>query len=183
MSTGDTPVVAGVLLAAGGGRRYGQPKVLVDGWLHTAVTALADGGCARVILLLGAAVVSAPPEVIAVTVPDWRTGLSASVRAGLAEADSIGVDYAVLHVIDTPDVGPAVVARVIKRALTSRSGLARAYFGDEPGHPVVIARRHWPDVIGALSGDQGAGAYLRARRDVEIVDCGDLAGGRDHDEP
>jgi molybdenum cofactor cytidylyltransferase len=175
--------IAGVLLAAGAGTRYGKPKVLVDGWLSTAVTALADGGCARVILVLGAAVVPAPPHVIGVTAPDWHTGLSASVRAGLAEADSIGADYAVLHVIDTPDVGPAVVGRVIKRALASRTGLARAYFGDQPGHPVVIARRHWPDVIGALSGDQGAGAYLRARSDVEIVDCTDLASGRDHDEP
>jgi molybdenum cofactor cytidylyltransferase len=175
--------IAGVLLAAGAGTRYGKPKVLVDGWLQTAVTALADGGCAPVILVLGAAEVPAPAGVIAVTAPGWETGLSASVRAGLAEADNIDADYVVLHVIDTPDVDAAVVARVIKRALASRSGLARAYFSDQPGHPVVIARRHWPDVIGTLSGDQGAGAYLRARNDVEIVDCGDLASGRDHDEP
>jgi molybdenum cofactor cytidylyltransferase len=143
--------IAGVLLAAGAGTRYGKPKVLVDGWLPAAVTALADGGCARVIVVLGAAVVPAPPDVIPVTVPDWHMGLSASVRAGLAEAERIGADYAVLHVIDTPDVGSAVVARVIKRALASRSGLARACFGDRPGHPVVIARRHWPDLIGALA--------------------------------
>ena len=175
--------IAGVLLAAGAGTRYGKPKVLVDGWLPAAVAALADGGCAPVIVVLGAAVVPAPPDVIAITAPDWHTGLSASVRAGLAEAERIGADYAVFHVIDTPDVGSAIVARVIKRALASRSGLARACFGDQPGHPVVIARRHWPDVIGALSADQGAGAFLRARSDVEIVDCSDLASGRDHDEP
>jgi molybdenum cofactor cytidylyltransferase len=32
-----------------------------------------------------------------------------------------------------------------------------------------------------MSGDQGAAAYLRSRRDVEMVDCGDLASGRDID--
>jgi CTP:molybdopterin cytidylyltransferase MocA len=75
------------------------------------------------------------------------------------------------------------VARVLARAAASRSGLARAYFGDRPGHPVVMARRRWPEVLARISGDQGAGAYLRSRRDVEIVDCGDLAGGQDLDEP
>jgi molybdenum cofactor cytidylyltransferase len=173
----------GVLLAAGAGRRYGKPKVLVDGWLDTAVGALRDGGCADIVLVLGAAEVAAPPGVTAITAPQWHEGLSASVRTGLAQADRMNADYAVLHVIDTPDVGPAVVARVLGRATASRSGLARAYFGDRPGHPVVVARRHWSEVLAQISGDQGAGAYLRSRQDVEIVDCSDLAGGQDIDEP
>jgi CTP:molybdopterin cytidylyltransferase MocA len=173
----------GVLLAAGAGRRYGKPKVLVDGWLDIAVGALRDGGCADIVLVLGAAEVAAPPGVTAITAPRWQQGLSASVHTGLAQADSMDADYAVLHVIDTPDVGPAVVARVLGRAMACRSGLARAYFGDRPGHPVVIARRHWPEVLAGISGDQGAGAYLRSRRDVEVVDCSDLAGGDDIDAP
>lgn len=175
-------MIAGVLLAAGAGRRYGKPKVLVEGWLDTAVGALRDGGCDDVILVLGAAQVAAPTGVTAIIAPHWQEGLSASVRAGLAEAERMRADYAVLHVIDTPDVGAAVVARVLGHALTSTSGLARAQFGGRPGHPVVIARRHWPDVLARMSGDQGAGAYLRTREDVEIVDCRDLAGGQDIDE-
>ena len=182
-SIGPAPHNVGVLLAAGAGRRYGKPKVLVDGWLDAAVGALRNGGCTDVVLVLGAAEVAAPFGVTAVTAPDWRAGLSASVRTGLAHADRMHADYAVLHVIDTPDVGPAVVARVLDRAVASGSGLARAVFGDRPGHPVVIARRHWPEVLARISGDQGAGAYLRTRHDVEIVDCADLAGGYDIDEP
>ncbi|HTQ19977.1 nucleotidyltransferase family protein [Mycobacterium sp.] len=175
--------IVGVLLAAGAGRRYGKPKVLVDGWLDIAVRALHDGGCGDVVLVLGAADVAAPPGVTTVIAPDWDEGLSASVRTGLAQADRLTADYAVLHVIDTPDVGRAVVRRVIQRALVSGSGLARAYFDDRPGHPVVIARRHWPAVLAAMFGDTGAGAYLRSRTDVDKVECGDLAGGRDIDEP
>jgi molybdenum cofactor cytidylyltransferase len=177
----DSPRHVGVLLAAGAGRRYGKPKVLVAGWLEIAVGALRDGGCADVVLVLGAAEVAAPPGVTAITAPHWHQGLSESVRAGLAEADRLGADDAVLHVIDTPDVGADVVARVLGRI--TESGLARAYFGDRPGHPVVIARRHWPDVLARISGDQGAGSYLRGRHDVEVVDCSDLAGGQDVDEP
>jgi CTP:molybdopterin cytidylyltransferase MocA len=176
------PRVVGVLLAAGAGRRYGKPKVLVEGWLDTAVGALREGGCADVILVLGAAEVPAPPGVTAITVPQWHQGLSTSVRAGLAQADRMQANYAVLHVIDTPDTGAPVVARVLDRAVASPSGLARAHFGDRPGHPVVIARHHWPAVLSQLSGDQGAAAYLRTRTDVELVDCTDLASGRDIDE-
>ncbi len=177
------PHSVGILLAAGAGRRYGKPKVLVDGWLDIAVGALRAGGCADVVVVLGAAQVAVPPGVTAVTAHRWRDGLSASVRAGLQQADRMRADYAVLHVIDTPDVGPAVVARVLHRAVSSPGGLARASFGDRPGHPVVIARRHWPEVLARISGDHGAGAYLRTRPDVEVVDCADLAGGRDIDEP
>jgi CTP:molybdopterin cytidylyltransferase MocA len=173
----------GVLLAAGAGHRYGKPKVLVDGWLDIAVGALRDGGCTDVVVVLGAAEVPAVPGVIAITVRRWRQGLSASVRAGLEQADRMQADYAVLHVVDTPDVGAAVVNRVLGRALGSKSGLARAYFGKQPGHPVVIARRHWPELLAQLSGDRGAGAYLSARPDLEIVDCADLAGGHDIDQP
>jgi CTP:molybdopterin cytidylyltransferase MocA len=179
----NAPRVVGVVLAAGAGRRYGKPKVLVDDWPATAITALQDGGCDDVVLVLGATKVQAPPGVTAVTAPDWQDGISASVRAGLAQADARQADYAVLHVVDTPDVGAAVVARVLQRALASRSGLARAYFGDQPGHPVVLARRHWPAVLASISGDQGAAAYLRSRDDVERVESSDLATGRDIDEP
>ncbi len=182
-TTASRPRNIGVLLAAGAGRRYGKPKVLVDGWLDTALAALREGGCADIVLVLGAAEVAPPPGVTAITARKWNEGLSASVRAGLAQADRMHADYAVLHVIDTPDVGAAVVSRVLGRALSSESGLARAYFGKRPGHPVVIARRHWPEVLTVISGDRGAGAYLSTRRDVEIVDCADLAGGQDIDEP
>ncbi|POX87340.1 molybdopterin-guanine dinucleotide biosynthesis protein MobA [Mycobacterium kansasii] len=176
-------IVIGLLLAAGAGRRYGRPKVLVEGWLEAALDALAGGGCTEVVVVLGAAQVTVPPGVTAITAADWQQGLSASVRAGLAQADRMHADYAVLHVVDTPDVDASVVARVVNRALASRSGLARAYFGERPGHPVVIARGHWPAVLGAISGDRGAAAYLRGAQGVEVVDCGDLASGVDIDEP
>lgn len=171
------------MLAAGEGRRYGKPKVLVDGWLEAAVAALREGGCADVVVVLGAAQVAVPPGSAAVLAPEWREGLSASVRAGLAEADRRLADYAVLHVVDMPDVDAAVVSRVLARAAASGSGLARAYFGDRPGHPVVLARRHWPGVLARLAGDEGAGAYLRERSDVERVECADLASGDDIDTP
>jgi CTP:molybdopterin cytidylyltransferase MocA len=172
--------VAGVLLAAGAGTRYGKPKVLAeDGrWLRSCVAALAGGGCEDVVVVLGAAVVDVPVPARAVIADDWAYGLSASVRAGI---DAVDADYAVLHAVDTPDVGADAVRRVLDAARSSVSGLARARYGDRPGHPVVIARRHWPALLSGLHGDEGARPFLAGRADVTAVDCADLAAGRDID--
>ena len=171
---------AGVLLAAGAGTRYGMPKVLADDgrWLSACVTALAEGGCDDVVVVLGAALVDVPAPARAVTAEDWETGLSASVRAGVQAVDAA---YVVLHAVDTPDVGPDAVRRVLAAARSSAAGLARARYGDRPGHPVVIARRHWPDLLDGLRGDEGARLFLGGRTDVVAVDCADLASGQDID--
>jgi CTP:molybdopterin cytidylyltransferase MocA len=175
----DEPV-AGVLLAAGAGARYGSPKVLAEHgeWLRRGVAALDGGGCDDVVVVLGAAIVDVPVPGRPVIADDWADGLSASLRAGLSAIDA---DYAVLHTVDTPDVGADVVRRVLDAARTSSSGLARARYGDRPGHPVVIARRHWPELLGLLQGDEGARPFLSDRTDVVAVDCADLATGRDID--
>ncbi|CAA0126031.1 Nicotine blue oxidoreductase [Mycolicibacterium vanbaalenii] len=175
--------VSGVLLAAGAGARYGQPKVDAEGgrWLRLAVSALHDGGCGDVVVVLGAAVVDVPQPARAVVAERWADGVSASVRAGLLALPAT-TEYAVLTTVDTPDIGAAAVRRVLAAARSSDSGLARARYGQRPGHPVVIARRHWPQLLEVLSGDEGAGPFLRARDDVIAVDCGDLGSGIDFDE-
>jgi len=171
---------AGVLLAAGAGTRFGMPKVLAaqGEWLATAVTALSCGGCDDVAVVLGAAIVEVPWPARAVIASDWSDGLSASLRAGLSAVDA---DYAVLHTVDTPDVGPDVVERVLAAARSTESGLARAVYGGAPGHPVVVARQHWGELLHGLHGDEGARSFLSTRRDVIKVDCADLATGADID--
>ncbi|KUI17561.1 molybdopterin-guanine dinucleotide biosynthesis protein MobA [Mycolicibacterium acapulense] len=172
--------VTGVVLAAGAGTRYGMPKVLAaqGEWLRAAVNALRDGGCGDVVVVLGAAVVEVPRPARAVFAEAWADGLSASLRAGLSAVEA---DYAVLHTVDTPDVGADVVRRVVDAAVASESGIARARYGQSPGHPVVIARRHWAALLEEVHGDEGARSFLAARDDVVAVDCADLATGRDID--
>ncbi|MCV7283118.1 NTP transferase domain-containing protein [Mycolicibacterium flavescens] len=174
--------VAGVLLAAGAGTRFGMPKVLAaEGeWLTTAVDALRGGGCGDVVVVLGAALVDVPPPARSVYAEAWADGLSASLRAGLSELDA---DYAVVHTVDTPDVGAEVVRRVVAAGVASTSGLARARYAGRPGHPVLIARRHWAPLLELAGGDEGARPYLAGRDDVVAVECADLATGRDVDTP
>ncbi|ODR25838.1 nucleotidyltransferase family protein [Mycolicibacterium porcinum] len=180
MSKADA--VAGVVLAAGAGSRFGMPKVLADDgdWLARAVTALDGGGCGDVIVVLGAAVVEVPEPARAVVATRWADGMSASVREGLKAVGD--AEWIVLHTVDTPDVGADVVARVLSAARGTDSGLARARYQGRPGHPVVLARRHLAALAASLHGDQGARGFLGGRDDVVAVECGDLATGLDIDE-
>ena len=177
--------VVGVLLAAGQGSRYGMPKVLANqgAWLRSAVAALRDGGCSRVIVVLGAADTAVPDGAEAVYAAGWREGVGASLRAGLAAAaDDPDADYAAVHLVDLPDVRADAVARVVAAAAATESGLARAFYGADPGHPVVMARVHWAAVSRSAAGDLGALPYLREHAGlVRRVDCHDLATGADRD--
>jgi len=178
-------MVAGLLLAAGAGRRMGMPKALVDDWLVRSIEVLREGGCDDVLVVLGAAADEARALLRAdqrvVVAEDWDEGMGASLRVGLA-ALGPEAEAAVVHLVDLPDVGPDVVSRVVSTGLTagSTTGLARAAYAGVPGHPVLIGRDHWAGVIEAAVGDQGARGYLKTH-DVRLVECGDLAGGNDVD--
>ncbi|MGA9691408.1 MAG: NTP transferase domain-containing protein, partial [Pseudonocardiaceae bacterium] len=73
-------MIAGLLLAAGAGRRYGMPKALVDGgaWLRRAVTTLTDGGCDPVLVVVGAqadrVLPLVPQTASTVLAEDWAQG-------------------------------------------------------------------------------------------------------------
>lgn len=178
-------VVVGLLLAAGAGSRMGRPKALVEdddgAWLPRAVAVLRDGGCADVVVVLGAAAEEAAvlvPGVRVVVADDWAEGLSASLRAGLTALADGPAAAALVLLVDLPDLTPAVVARL--RHGSGPTTLRRATYAGRPGHPVVLGRGHWAGVVTTATGDTGARDYLAAH-DVERVDCSDLATGVDVD--
>ncbi|WP_284231814.1 nucleotidyltransferase family protein [Arenivirga flava] len=84
--------VAGLVLAAGAGTRFGGPKGLAhtpdgEAWVARAVRTLRDGGCDPVLVAVGAEAdaVSAlvPSDAVIVRAADWAEGLSASLLSGL----------------------------------------------------------------------------------------------------
>lgn len=169
--------VAGVVLAAGEGRRYGMPKALVEHGgrrlVERAVQALRGGGCAPVLVVLGAAAdrVRATARLPGATVldnPRWRTGMGSSVRAGLAALAGTGVVAAVVLLVDMPGIGPEAVRRVAAGATSD--ALVMAGYADRRGHPVLLGRDHWPGVMELAVGDTGARPYLRAHAGQVRVD-------------
>ncbi|MGN5630730.1 nucleotidyltransferase family protein [Streptomyces sp. AC154] len=185
------PAVAGLLLAAGGGRRLGgRPKALLEhrGGLLVdhAVRTLRDGGCGPVHVVLGAAAeeVRARAELsgCAVTVnPEWTEGMGSSLRAGLAALAGTDADAVVVLLVDQPGIGAGAVARV-GSAYRSRTSLAAASYAGVRGHPVMFGADLWADISAGAVGDQGARAYLREHRDaITLVECSDVAQAYDID--
>ncbi|MFD7308762.1 NTP transferase domain-containing protein [Promicromonospora sp. NPDC059942] len=182
----------GIVLAAGAGTRFGMPKALArsDGgtpWLELACQALVDGGCADVVVVLGARADEAERLALAdarpVVADEWESGLAASLRTGLASAQDTGADVAVVSLVDLPGLRADSVRRVLKpfdEPDAARHALARATYDGRPGHPVLLGREHWAALAGSVRGDSGAGQYLLAHGAVGI-DCTDLGGGDDVD--
>lgn len=204
--------VSGLLLAAGAGRRMGRPKALLRDRTDTplvvaAVEALREGGCEDVVVVLGAEAEQAGAllagdarwpagTVRTVHADDWDRGMAASLAAGLATTGEDPPDALVVLLVDLPDVGAAVVARVVeawRRAGAGQGAVVRATYDGEPGHPVLLGRDHQgalaADVERALrtpgAVDFGARHYLAAlgTDEVALVECRDLATGHDVDRP
>lgn len=171
---------AGLVLAAGEGRRFGGPKApyAVDGerLVDRAVRVLRAGGCDPVLVVLGAWVGDVPDAEVVVN-DAWPEGMGSSLRAGLAALEPRGeVDQVVVTLVDLPGLTADAVARLV----SAGSGLAAAAYTGQRGHPVLLGRAHWSGVVAAATGDQGARGYL-AGRDVTLVEVGDVAEGTDLD--
>ena len=193
----------GLVLAAGAGRRMGGPKALVmdpegQPWVVRAARTLCEGGCAGLVVVVGAeadrvaTVVNRAfdRDVTTVYAAGWNRGMGASLRTGLDAVRRLFPEAPAVLVglVDTPGVNAAVVRRVLGAASISPSSLARAQYHGAPGHPVLLGREHWAGIEGAADGDVGARSYLADRLRaadgaLALIECGDLADGADIDHP
>ncbi|MGW0144261.1 nucleotidyltransferase family protein [Streptomyces sp. NPDC003333] len=177
--------VAGLLLAAGGGRRLGgRPKALLPyrGRLlvEHAAGVLRAGGCARVHVVLGARAADVRRRAgldgcVLVDNPEWAEGMGSSLRAGLDSLAAADARAALVLLVDQPGIGPEAVARVLA-AYRDESTLVSAAYDGVRGHPVLFGAAHWAGVSAAATGDRGARAYLKEHAgSVTLVECGDVA--------
>ena len=182
--------VAGLVLAAGGGRRYGMPKALVEyegSLLVERAVRTARAVCDPVLVVLGAQAVDVwrTADLEGATVlanRDWETGMASSLRTGL---DGLRgwpgrVDAALVTLVDLPGMTPEALRAVATHA--APDALAVATYDGVRGHPVLLGREHWAGVAGTATGDEGARRYL-AGRAVTEVDCTGLADPTDLDVP
>lgn len=191
MTSPDVPDIAGIVLAAGAGRRFSatEPKQLalvgdrpmLDHVLSAVeLVALLD----PLVLVLGARAgevrAGAQTSAFEVVVCDaWDHGMSASLRAGIAAAGD--VDWALIVLGDQPFITAQVIAMVADAALDAPADVqaVRATYDGVPGHPVALRAGLFP-AVDALEGDAGARSLLRDVR-VRTVQAGHLCSPQDID--
>lgn len=179
-------MIAGIVLAAGAGTRFGGIKQLAPfrgrPLIEHVLAAMAATPLDARYVVLGANAA----EIIAgadlhgaesVLCEEWAAGQSASLRAGVEAAGD--AEAAVIALGDQPLLAPAAFRRVLDAR--GSAAAVRATYGGVPGHPVLL-ERVLLDRVGGLAGDTGARALL-ADAEVADVPCDGLGSPADVDTP
>ena len=173
--------IAGLVLAAGSGHRFGEPKApfvwenerLVD----RSVRILRESGVATIFVVLGAWIGEVPRATV-LDNPDFATGMASSLRVGLEHlaTNEPEVDRVVITLVD--HIGLSVAG--LTELLAHEGRLIQSIYGNDVGHPVVIGREHWAALIAELVGDVGAKNYLRNNNALQVA-LSEFASGTDLD--
>lgn len=155
-----------------------HPKQLIvyDGepLVARAVGAALGAGADPLIVVLGAhapdvrAVLTHLAGINVVVNPAWETGLASSLTTGLRVALSTQCDGVLVTLADQPHVDAGVLGQLMAK-FRNGARIVAAGYGEIPGVPALFGREHIPSLLG-LTGDTGAGPWLRERRqEVAVV--------------
>ena len=169
--------IAAIILAAGGSKRMGQPKLKLS-WHGSALvrwvvrTALA-AECSPVIVVTGAdpATVQSSLTGLPLTFihnPEWQLGQSTSVRTGV-QALPKDVDAVMILLGDQPQIPLHVLQSLISayRAETPPPPILAVSSSGQRGNPVLFDRELFP-VLTTLEGDAGARTIF-SRYPVQLI--------------
>jgi molybdenum cofactor cytidylyltransferase len=171
--------IAGVILAAGESRRYGQTKQLLD-WKGqpfvrvVAKTAL-EAGLTPVTVISGANAEEVEAAVNDLNVnivrnEDWKSGQGSSIKAGifhltstLSPSQAEGVGGAIFLLADQPQVTPSIIRALVEKHAEGLYPIVAPMVIDRRANPVLFDRITFPDLL-KLEGDVGGRAIFHGHR-------------------
>lgn len=165
-------MISAIVLAAGESKRMGQPKMSLP-WGKTTVigqviTILVQSGVEEIIVVTGGgksevetALEALPAEWSVRTVfnPDYKAGeMISSIQIGLNVLGE-GVEAALIALGDQPQVRTEVVQALLRAYQESRAEIVVPSYQMRRGHPLIIARALWEEVM-SLSSPQTLRDFL-----------------------
>lgn len=179
------PRVSAIVLAAGASRRMGTPKPLVPVFgrplLECVLENLAGSRVREMVVVLGYESDRVKREtdlrsVRVVVNPDYRQGMSTSIRAGLRAADPSAAAY-LMVLGDQPFAATATADALIAAWVRNRAAILIPTFRGRRGNPVLVDRVLMP-AFDSITGDRGFRALFENRgdeiREVRVRDPGIL---------
>ncbi len=175
----DHTGASALVLAAGGGSRFGGGKLLArlggQPIVEAVLDNLRDAPVEEVIVVVGADAervreVCERYGVRTVANEEWERGQSTSVLTGLRACDE-EAQAAVVLLGDQPLVGARAVERLVA-AFAGGAKVAVATYGGRRRNPVLFSREVWPLLEAELTGDEGARSVLRRHPELVVeVPC------------
>lgn len=154
--------VAGIVLAAGGSKRFGEPKQLLrwqgEPLVRLAASTALKAGLQPVVVVTGAYAAEVDQvldglQVKTIHNPDWQSGQSTSVKAGLHTLP--GETGAVIYLLaDQPRVSEHLLRSLVEKHAGTLAPLVAPEVQGQRANPVLFDRQTFPDLF-ALTGDVG----------------------------
>lgn len=177
-------MIAALILAAGESSRMGTPKATLTyrgrTFLELIVQTLQEGGLERIVVVLGhqAEEIQRQVKIEAAQVilnPDYRSGQTSSLQAGLRALIADDLDAVLLCLVDHPAVSAETARTIVATFRQCGAPVVIPTYQGRRGHPVLIGRQAFDELLG-LTRDAGADSVVRRYRPatqyVEVEDEG-----------
>jgi molybdenum cofactor cytidylyltransferase len=170
--SGTRAQTAGLILAAGGGTRFGGGKMLAElhgrPMLQYALDLAAAVELDPVVVVLGKDAVDVEGAVLwgaerRVVNPDPARGLSSSVLLGMAELGN--ADRVLVLLGDQPFLSIENLRVIIGTARDASRPIVVPRYAGVPGNPVLLEREAWA-LVRALEGDRGMSQLFEKHPDL-----------------
>jgi molybdenum cofactor cytidylyltransferase len=150
-------MIAAIVLAAGTSSRYGQNKLLLpfgdESVLRASIRSILAPGVDEVLVVVGheAERVTADVREMPVRIvhnPAYRDAdMISSIQAGLRALESTTAEAALIALGDMPLLPSEIVGTLIRMYMLGCGDIVAPRFGEQRGHPVLIARKFWAEAL------------------------------------
>jgi len=172
----------------------GEPKPLLPlgdtNYLGTILQTLQRSPVSPLVVVLGAHAARVREQldldgVLTVDNEDWQRGMLSSLQAGVQTLLSAAPSARALLMclVDSPRFSRATVTALVTEFLRTDAPIVQPACGGEHGHPILLSRAIWPEVL-AAGDERGPREVVEAHRDsARVVAVDDPWILRDADTP